>query len=218
MKAFASVNLSSSFCLAHILAIVLALSACSSKSPVKKEAGTTGAEIISETPSTPETGIVDHGTLLKMQFDSGIAALSVREYTRARRIFAEMAEKNPDLSGPWANLALISFKQNNTEDSLTQVNKAIELNPRNAQAYHLRAQISLQNGSIHLASQDYQQAIELDPGYLNAHYNLALLYDIYLQEIALAIEHYSIYLKLLGKEDETLQDWIEQLRRTLENV
>ncbi|MCP3669417.1 MAG: tetratricopeptide repeat protein, partial [Gammaproteobacteria bacterium] len=111
----------------------------------------------------------------------------------------------------------IDYQQKKYERSFKQINKAIELNPLQAQSYHLRAQIQLQNGEIKQARSDYQKALELDPAYLNAHYNLALLYDIYLQEIALAIEHYSIYLSLLGEKDEAMQDWINHLKGTLEN-
>ncbi len=86
-----------------------------------------------------------------------------------------------------------------------------------APAYNLRAQLQLKKGAIKQAQQDYLKAIELYPDYTIAHYNLALLYDIFLQEIALAIEHYSIYLSLLDKEDENTRDWINHLKNTLKN-
>ncbi len=72
-------------------------------------------------------------------------------------------------------------------------------------------------GKINDAKKDYIKAIELKPDYINAHYNLALLYDIYLQEITLAIKHYETYLSLLKKTDEATQEWVNHLRGTLAN-
>jgi len=65
---------------------------------------------------------------------------------------------------------------------------------------------------------DYLKAIEIKPAYANAQYNLALLYDIYLQEIELAIKHYEIYTSLLKKPDEATQEWINHLKGTLKNA
>ncbi len=194
-----------------ILFVSLVLGACAQKT-IKSQA--TGAGQAQPTSDTA-TRAIDSASRLK--FEQGIAALSVRDFAAARRSFNELVRANPDLSGPYANLALIDYQQKKYERSFKQINKAIELNPLQAQSYHLRAQIQLQNGEIKQARNDYQKALELDPAYLNAHYNLALLYDIYLQEIALAIEHYSIYLSLLGEKDEIMQDWINHLKGTLEN-
>ena len=81
----------------------------------------------------------------------------------------------------------------------------------------MRALLHLQNGEIRLAERDYKNAISLYPGYAIAHYNLALLYDIFLQQLEPAIEHYSIYLQLLGREDEDTQNWIKHLENSLAN-
>lgn len=199
-------------CLCLLLSLMLAVgsAACSRKStPVDTGRPAEAAAPASES-ATRETRI-------REKFERAIAALAARDDALARRLFGEIVSDDPQLSGPYANLALIDFRQQQFDQARTRVDKAIELNPRNPQAFHLRAQIRLHHGEIEQARQDYERAIELDPEYLNAHYNLALLYDIYLQEIALAIEHYSIYLSLLGKPDEILQDWINHLRNSLDN-
>lgn len=192
---------------------ILLVAACAQKTAKPGDAETSAFD----PGSNAEISKAPDEVEIRHKFEQGIEALSIRDYARARRIFTEIIRANPDLSGPYANLALIDYKQNRYQRSLQQVNKAIELNPLQPQAYQLRAQILLQNGEIRLARNDYQKALELDPDYLNAHYNLALLYDVYLQEIALAIEHYTIYLSLLGEEDENMQDWINHLKGTLDN-
>lgn len=192
-----------------ILLAMLALSACGPKT----------AELRPEPAAIEDSAAAEDQKINQQQlkFEQGKNALAAGNYAQARRLFGEMIRANPGLSGPYANLALIDFKQKKYQAALKQVNRAIELNPSQAQAYHLRAQIRLQQGEIKKARDDYQQAIELNPKYLNAHYNLALLYDIYLQEIALAIDHYTIYLSLLGDRDEAIEEWINHLKGTLKN-
>ncbi|MFV9615434.1 MAG: tetratricopeptide repeat protein, partial [Gammaproteobacteria bacterium] len=81
----------------------------------------------------------------------------------------------------------------------------------------LRGQLFVTKRKIHDAKKDYEKAIELKPDYSNAHYNLALLYDIYLQEMALAIKHYETYLSLIKKPDEATQEWVNHLKGVLAN-
>ena len=151
------------------------------------------------------------------KYKKGIIALNNNENTKAERIFNELLEDKPELAGPYTNLALIQFKKKNYEQSLELVNKALLRNPELAQAYQLRGQLFVTKRKIHDAKKDYVKAIELKPDYINAHYNLALLYDIYLQEIALAIKHYETYLSLIKKPDEATQEWVNHLNGILAN-
>ena len=48
-----------------------------------------------------------------------------------------------------------------------------------------------QQGQFSEAEQAYLQAIELDPGYALAYYNLAVLYDLYMQRPELALAELS---------------------------
>jgi tetratricopeptide (TPR) repeat protein len=150
-------------------------------------------------------------------YQDGIKALKNQDYSAARRLFTEFANERPELAGAHTNLALISLIEEDVDQSLTYVNKALEVNPNQAQAYQLRGQILVQQGNIHDARKDYVRATELDPGYINAQYNLALLYDIYLQDLESAIEHYENYLSLLDEPDTKTQEWVDHLERALSN-
>lgn len=151
------------------------------------------------------------------KYRDGITALHNNDLTNAQRIFNEFIRNKPKLAGAYTNLALVHFKKKEYDMSLKLVNKALQLNTRQAQALNLRAQLYVIDGKIHKAKDDYLLAIKTKPEYLNAQYNLALLYDIYLQEIELAIQHYKLYMLLLKKPDEATQEWITHLEGTLKN-
>jgi len=170
---------------------------------------------------TPEAEIVEEGNseadARQEKYERGIAAMSVHDYSAARRIFAEFIRENPQMAGAYTNMALIHFENQAYEQALKLAERAIELNNRQSQAYNLRAQLLIINGAVLEARNDYLKAIELNPQYSNAHYNLALLYDLYLQDVKLALRHYEIYMSLIMQPDEATQNWIEHLNRTLRN-
>jgi len=198
------------FLRALIPAIFIALSACT-QNVVNIPAEQT------ETAAKKNT----RKSLTKVQreiYREGITALYKNDFVTAEKIFNEFILHKPELAGAYSNLALMHFKKKEYTTSLELVNKAIQLNPEQSQAYNLRGQIFIIQGKIHEAKVDYLKAIEIKPAYANAQYNLALLYDIYLQEIELAIKHYEIYTSLLKKPDEATQEWINHLKGTLKNA
>jgi len=160
-------------------------------------------------------------SLTKVQreiYRDGVTALYNKNYATAEKIFKDFIHHKPELAGAYSNLALIHFKKKEYTKSMALANQAIQLNPKQSQAYNLRGQLYIIEGEIHKAKDDYSRSIELKPGYANAQYNLALLYDIYLQEIELAIKHYEIYLSLLKKPDEATIEWVNHLKGTLKNA
>ncbi len=199
----------------YILAICFIgmLNACSQKSTQPTE-----VEITPTVTEVPVTVQPDSQEIINQaDYQLGLEALELREYSKAKRLFKSFIKSNPSLAGAYINLALIAFREDEFEAVAVLLDQAITLNPEQAQAYHLRAQLHLQNGAIKLAKDDYLRALELKPNYPNAHYNLALLYDIFLQEIGLAIDHYKVYLSLLDKEDEKTQNWVKHLQNSLNN-
>jgi tetratricopeptide (TPR) repeat protein len=165
----------------------------------------------------PQTPVVEEKAIDAEMYQQGLDALALNDFSSARKFFQQFIKDNPGLSGAYTNLALIDYKQGNYDQALKLIEIAISINPQKAAAFHLRAQLYLQQGKIKLARDDYQRAIKLKPDYSNAHYNLALLYDIYLQEIALAIEQYNIYLSLTTEKDSATREWVNHLKNTLKN-
>jgi len=187
----------------------LLLTACGQENIKPKGGASTAVE---ETEQSKTVSKAD-----REKYRDGITALHNGELSKAQRIFIEFIRNKPELAGAYSNLALVHFKKKEYEKSLKQTNKALELNPKQAQALNLRAQLYVIDGKIHKAKDDYIKAVEIKPAYINAQFNLALLYDVYLQEISLAIKHYKIYLSLLKEPDETTKEWITHLEGTLKD-
>lgn len=149
-------------------------------------------------------------------YKNAIIALNENELEKAEKLFIEMSILQPEIAGSWANLALINAKKGDVKEAQRYVEIALSKNPNMAQSWNLSGYLALQDGKIKSAQQHYQRAIEINPSYALAHYNLALLYDIYLQDVANAVQHYEQYLSHSTEKDQKTKDWLEGLKASLE--
>jgi Tfp pilus assembly protein PilF len=148
-------------------------------------------------------------------FKKAIASLEQDGTAKAELMFKELINKNPEISGPWINLGLIYFKKNLQSKSEDAVKQALRLNPRNPYALNLQGMLARKKGDIRRAHSLYTEAIKYKNDYAYAHYNLALLYDIYFQDINAAARHYRTYLSLIKEKDKQTVDWLEQLQNSM---
>ena len=58
----------------------------------------------------------------------------------------------------------------------------------------------------------YLKAVTAEPQYALAHYNLGVLYELYLQRLDDALRHFERYQALYG-EDPQVEKWITDLKR-----
>lgn len=151
------------------------------------------------------------------EYKKAILLLNKDKLEEAKSIFRQFNSDRPELAGPYANLAIIALKQNQTDKALELVKTSLTKNNKLPQALNLLAYIEQKKGEIQSAEKHYKEAIKYKDNYALAHYNLALLYDIYLQDIDKAIPQYERYMKLINNKDKITADWIEQLKRTKEN-
>jgi len=150
-----------------------------------------------------------------LTYRQAITHLNNNKLNEAKSLLTEFIEERPALSGPWANLGLVYIKENKLDKATEVLDKALKLNPKLAQAHNLRGYIENKKRNFLKAEEFYKKAIELNADYSIAHYNLALLYDIYLQDVAKAVLHYKMYLKLTKYKDKKTADWLEQLSSSL---
>lgn len=154
----------------------------------------------------------------RAQFEAALAAQRAGNWGEAESQYAQLLERNPHLSGPALNLALIYAQTQRPQQAEEYFQRALKINPDNAMAddqygVWLRAQ-----GRLKEAETMYLQAIARNADYADAHLNLAILYDIYLGRLPEALEHYQRYAALKGDEQGPVQGWITDLQRRLQKA
>jgi len=102
--------------------------------------------------------------------------LSVKKYDQAVKDLKFTLDYRQDNSEVNFMLAQCYKKLNHNDFALVYVNKVIEAEPSNADAYNLKANILYLNGNEDEAIQSYSKALEINPDFPKAYFNRGLIY------------------------------------------
>ncbi len=142
-----------------------------------------------------------------------ISLMQTNKNSSAIRAFTSLTQNYPQFAGPHVNLGLIYFHAKQYSKAQKEFDKALALNPNNAVSHNHIGIIQRKNGKFKEALKSYQLAIRSNPDYANAHLNIGILYDIYLADLAKALEHYKHYQKITGNKDKKVSKWIIDIER-----
>jgi Tfp pilus assembly protein PilF len=150
---------------------------------------------------------------VEQQFTYGIEAMSAEDYPQAIEIFKKVAQKEPRASGPWVNIAIAYRKLDQIDKADKAIETAVKLNPKNPYALNQAGIIKREQGAFEEAQSLYKNALAEYPNYSNAHLNLAILCDLYLQKIVCAKSHYQAYQEIEKNDDKQVIAWMNDLSR-----
>ncbi len=192
------------------VALVFFMTGCSTKpNPVTAPSPSPGSE-------TSESRIINEfDDIDRVYYKKALTALYDDDLDKAETILIQLIDSNPDFAGPQANLALVYYKKGAYKKAKNEIKKTLELNPDLPEALNLSGMLEIEDGNIQQARELYLKALVLNDEYANAHHNIALLYDIYFQDIEKAIYHYQRYLELTKTGGRETQDWLEHLKASL---
>jgi len=225
-------------CQILIIGILLSLLGCASNS-VQKESKVSVkkdvAKILVDTTSYIPLRIVDEktGQLLPYQMalnpylkKSGRIEASLvtefilarrayqnKSYTKAKSILEGLTKQDHILSGPWVMLGDIAQKDKNLKQAVENYARAIEINQNNVNAYIRLAKVQRQLGDFIGAQNTYNGALVIWKDFPEAHLNLAILYDIYLNKQIKSQRHLEAYLFLVDGRDKKQTLWLKELQQ-----
>lgn len=154
----------------------------------------------------------------KRDFDSALKAMQAGNDKEAERLLGQLAAKYPELSGPKANLGIVYLRSGRLAEAERVVAQAIKQNPSNATYYNLLGIIDRTAGKFTEARKAYDAALLIDANYAYAHLNIAILYDLYLNDGNKALQHYQRYQALSPKEDTQVVKWIVDLQQRMKKT
>lgn len=191
--------------------LILAISACQSLPEAEPPALTKQAEeIISEPVETVDMD--------RQKYAKGLTALREDKVLLGIELLQQVSIKRPELKSIFTNLGLAYFKQKSYDKAEQAFRQSIESNPDDAIAYNHLGIIKRLQGEFDSARENYQKAIQIDDNYANAHLNLGILYDIYLQNLKLALLQYKSYQAITNGENKTVGKWIADIQRQLKTA
>ena len=198
------------------LLLVLALSACQSLPPEPAEPE------VEQAPESVEQQAVDEAIVPEpvidpdqQSYQAAIAVLKQDKVAEAIKQLEQLGAKAPQLEFIYTNLGLAHFKQKDYEKAEKAFQQAVFLNDQDAIAYNHLGIVHRIQGNFDEANRAYQTAIDINSKYAQAHLNLGILYDIYLQDLKLALGQYQKYQSLTNNEDKSVANWIIDIERRL---
>lgn len=151
----------------------------------------------------------------KVEFQQALESIKTNNLPNAEKILKKLSNKLGASTSISANLALTYYKLQRYELAEEQINRAIAVNEADAETHNIAGLIAIEMKKHQAAETHYKRALTLNPELANAHYNIALLYDIYFQDIPNAYKHYQKYLSLVGDSDKETKEWVDQLQYSL---
>ena len=145
-------------------------------------------------------------------FDDASRYLRSGRNADAEKAFRAISQANPGLGGPHANLGVIYRQAGKLTESVTELEQAVRLNPRQPIYFNQLGVSYRMQGQFAKARDSYQKAIALNPAYAPATLNLGILYDLYLGDPQHALEMYGRYLALSPGGDPTVTKWVADLK------
>lgn len=161
--------------------------------------------------AAPKPALPPIAPAVQRAYDAAREALKAGRTAEAERGFVALTKSNPELAGPFANLALVLRGAGKHQEAAAQLERAVQLSPQRADLHNQLGVTYRFAGDFGKARAAYEQALALDANYAPAVLNLGILHDLYLWDGERAAELYDRYLQLAG-DDANVKRWLSDLK------
>ena len=197
------------------LVLITLLGACSSKpAPAPQPAPQPAPEPAAEAAPEPAPEPIDFN---QQFYQQAVTALKNGDTEVAIELLLLVSGEAPEKPYIFTNLGLAYFSTEQLELAEQAFEQAIARDPKDAVAHNHLGILQRHKGEFAQARASYERAIRIDRDYALAHLNLGILFDIYLQELELALCQYQRYQTLLGEENTQVAGWIVDIERRLKS-
>lgn len=149
----------------------------------------------------------------KGDFDRALTEMKKGNLDGALAQFRQLSAQYPALAGPVVNQAIILRRKGQLEAAHKLLQDGLMSHSRNPYFLNQLGVYSREMGQFKKAQASYESAIRIDANYAKAHYNLAVLADLYLHDAALALQEFQTYQTLLPEPDAKVAGWIKEIER-----
>ena len=139
-------------------------------------------------------------------------AYDLGNYQQSEDLLNKLLEENKSLSGPWVLLGDIALKKDNPAAAKEYFARGITVNKNNVNAYIRLAKAQRMRGDFMQAKNVYVAALKVWKDFPEAHLNLGVLYDLYLNDKVKAQKHIEAYQFLTDGKNQEVARWLSELQ------
>ena len=194
------------------LLLVVVLAGCGGASSLKsgKSERAGRQPVVEEAPVARPVIIADRGG---EELIAAITLLNDGNYRQAEVNLEEIVKVRPDLAEAHLNLGWARMKLRKFAVALTSIEAGLSVKPNDVRAINLMAICQRMMGKFVDAEKTYLQALLIAPDNGQLHFNLGILYELYLFRPEMALEHYRRFQTLQKIPDSKVAGWIVLLER-----
>ncbi|NNE90216.1 MAG: tetratricopeptide repeat protein [Verrucomicrobiales bacterium] len=108
-------------------------------------------------------------------YNLSLVKITLQKYEDAENYLQKAIKLKDDFGPAYYLLGRTYFNQGRHDEALDSLRTGLEHDPKNAKAHNCVGVISSQRGWVQQAEESFTQAVEIDPDYGDAHFNLAVL-------------------------------------------
>jgi tetratricopeptide (TPR) repeat protein len=151
------------------------------------------------------------GADVRSDYESAIRLLSQQRYAEGIALLVKVTDSAPLVIAPHIDLGIAYGRSGDLPRAEASLQKALQIDAGHPIANNELGMIYRRQGRFAEARASYEKALALYPSFHFAHRNLAILCDLYLQDVGCALEHYQAY-RLAVPDDQDAVKWLADLQ------
>ena len=148
---------------------------------------------------------------VRVDYDRALDLLARGDSAEGISLLETVAAATPDLSAPRISLAIAHHRLGDLDMAEQHLTQALSINPDHPIALNELGIVYRKTARFAKARQQYEAALAVYPGYHYARRNLAVLCDLYLDDLECALSNYEAYMATVRSDDEAAM-WLKDVR------
>lgn len=148
---------------------------------------------------------------VRVDYDRALELLARGNSAEGISLLETVAAAAPNLSAPRISLAVAHHRMGDLEATEQHLLQALAINPNHPIALNELGIVYRKTARFAQARQQYEAALAVYPGYHYARRNLAVLCDLYLDDLECALSNYEAYMATVRSDDEAAM-WLKDVR------